>query len=178
MHEIIILYHSPYGHTEKVAQAIAQSSGGELLNIGTIDEAAWARLDAACCIVFGTPTYMGGVSAPMKAFMDASSKRWMAQTWKDKLAAGFVNAGTHGGDNLNALYQLMLFSLQHGMLWVGNPVMPSGAGDTRVNRLGAFAGLLTQSDNASPEVTPPVGDIETARLFGQRLRDITERWKP
>lgn len=171
---IVIAYHSGYGHTARVAACVGEGvrlqPGAEVhvLNIDTLDAAGWERLDTADAIIFGAPTYMGGVSARFKEFADASSRRWSAQAWKDKVAAGFTNAGTMGGDNLNALYQLMIFAMQHSMVWVGNSAMPEG----EVNRVGAFTGLMTQANNASPEITPPEGDLETARRFGARVAAV------
>jgi NAD(P)H dehydrogenase (quinone) len=42
--------------------------------------------------------------------------------------------------------------------------------------MGGFSGLLSQADNASPEITPPQGDRETARLYGKRLAEAAIRW--
>lgn len=178
---IAIIYHSGYGHTERVAQAVAEGARGAgatitLIHTDALDEQGWAQLDAADAIIFGAPTYMAGVSAPFKLFMDATSKRWTAQAWKDKLAAGFTNAGMAGGDNLNALYQIIMFALQHSMIWVGAGIMPLRQGDMHINRLGAFAGLITQSADKSPEVTPPADDLLTARMFGERVAAATARF--
>ncbi len=40
---------------------------------------------------------MGSVSGPFKTFMDASSRVWLEQKWKDKLAAGFTISGSFSG---------------------------------------------------------------------------------
>jgi NAD(P)H dehydrogenase (quinone) len=174
---IVVIYHSGYGHTAKVAEAVSMGAsevhGAQvtLLNLDTLDDAGWSVLDEADAIIFGAPTYMGGVSASFKTFMDATSKRWLKQAWKDKVAAGFTNASTLGGDNLSSLYQLMVFAMQHSMIWVGTGVMKRGD----INRAGAMVGLMTQSENDSPEVTPPKEDLETARLFGVRVAEATTR---
>lgn len=178
---IAIVYHSAYGHTAKVAQAVAEGARAgahvDVMDVAAMTEADWQTLDRARAIIFGSPTYMGGVSAPFKAFMDATSKRWFAQEWKDKIAAGFTNAGTMGGDNLNALYQMAMFAMQHSMLWVGTGIMPARTeGGLHINRTGAFAGLMTQAGNESPDITPPADDIETARLFGARVAEIAVRF--
>ena len=57
-------------------------------------------LDAADAIIFGAPTYTSSISGPFKVFMDATSKKWFAHAWKDKIAAGFTNSGSHSGDKL------------------------------------------------------------------------------
>ena len=62
MSKIVIVFHSGYGHTAKVAAAVAEGSGGTLLAIdaeGNLPEGGWEQLDAASTIVFGSPTYMG-----------------------------------------------------------------------------------------------------------------------
>ena len=91
MSKIVIVFHSGYGHTAKVAQAVAEGSGGSLLAIdaeGNLPAGGWEQLAAAKAIVFGSPTYMGSVSWQFKKFADASSKAWFTQAWKDKIAAG------------------------------------------------------------------------------------------
>jgi len=103
MSSIVIVYHSGYGHTAKVAQAVAEGSGGTLLAIdaeGNLPEGGWEQLAAARAIVFGSPTYMGSVSWQFKKFADASSKPWFGQAWKNKLAAGFTNSASMNGDKI------------------------------------------------------------------------------
>ncbi len=70
-----IVYHSPYGHTAKVASAIA--SGAEVMGVKVhvmnIEHIDWDVLDASQGIIFGSPTYMGSVTADFKKFMDSTS---------------------------------------------------------------------------------------------------------
>ena len=78
MAQTIVIYHSGYGHTQRVAQSVAQGANAELIAIdadGNITESQWAALDAADAILFGSPTYMGMASWQFKKFADASSKR-------------------------------------------------------------------------------------------------------
>lgn len=168
---IAIVYHSPYGHTAKVARHIEQGAlqadvRVSLMNVEQID---WDVLDAADAIIFGCPTYMGSISAAMKVFMEQSSKRWLARTWQGKLAAAFTNGGGLSGDKLAVLQQINLFAMQHGMLWSGLPLMATGRTVEDVNRMSSFLGLMTQSDNAPVDVTPPKGDLDTAIWFGQYI---------
>ena len=174
---IAIVYHSPYGHTAKVAQYIQQgiqASGttAHLMNVESID---WDVLDQADAIVMGCPTYMGSISAAMKLFMEQSSKRWLARSWQGKLAAGFTNGGGLSGDKLAVLQQINLFAMQHGMLWSGLPLMPTGRSTNDQNRMSSFLGLMTQSDNAPVDVTPPQGDLATAVYFGEHLASVVQR---
>jgi multimeric flavodoxin WrbA len=181
---IVIVFHSGYGHTARVAEAVAAASGGKLLAIdaeGNLPAGGWESIAAADTVVFGTPTYMGGPSWQFKKFADASSKPWFARAWKDKLAAGFTNSATMNGDKSSTLNYLFTLSQQHGMLWFGTALMPSNAkAATRddINYVGASSGLMTTtpSDASVDEMVP--GDLATARAFGERIADVTARVAP
>ena len=182
MPNIIVVYHSGYGHTQRMAQAVADGAGAALLAIdadGNLPEGGWEQLDAADAIVMGSPTYMGSVSWQFKKFADASSKRWFAQTWKDKLFAGFTNSATMNGDKLSTLHYLFTLAMQHGGVWVGTGMLPSNtkaAQRNDVNYVGSSAGAMasTPSDASPAEMLP--GDLETARRFGQRIAEVAARW--
>jgi multimeric flavodoxin WrbA len=182
MSKIVIVYHSGYGHTKKVAEAVAEGSGGTLLAIdaeGNLPEGGWEQLAAASTIVFGSPTYMGSVSWQFKKFADASSKPWYSQVWKDKLAAGFTNSASMNGDKLSTLHYLFTLSQQHSMLWVGTGMLPANSkAATRndINYVASFSGLMTAtpSDASADEMVP--GDIATARKFGERIAATTVRF--
>jgi multimeric flavodoxin WrbA len=177
--DIVIVYHSGYGHTKRVAEAVAEGSGGTLLPIdaeGQLPEGGWERLAAAKAIVFGSPTYMGSVSWQFKRFADASSKPWFSQQWKDKLAAGFTNSATMNGDKLSTLHYLFTLSQQHSMLWVGTGLMPSNSkASTRddINYVGSFSGLMTASPSDASPAEMFEGDLATARKFGERIAAAT-----
>lgn len=189
MTKVVIVYHSGYGHTKKQAEAVhagalSADASVELIAIdgeGNLSDAAWASLHAADAIVFGSPTYMGSVSWQFKKFADASSKPWFAQTWKDKIGAGFTNSASMNGDKLSTLNYLVTLGMQHGMIWVGTGMLPSNtkaAQRNDVNFLGASSGLMAQSpSDSSPEEGPLPGDLETARLFGKRIAEITAKLK-
>lgn len=178
---IVIVFHSGYGHTRKIAEAVAEGSGGKLLAIdaaGNLPAEGWDQLSAADAIVFGSPTYMGNVSWQFKKFADESAKVWGAQGWKDKLAAAFTNSASVSGDKQTTLYTMFTMAQQHGMLWVGTGMMPSNAKDARrddVNYLSSFAGLATATPSDASAEEMVMGDIRTATLFGERLRAAAAR---
>ncbi|WP_089342033.1 flavodoxin family protein [Burkholderia singularis] len=185
MSNIVIVYHSGYGHTKKLAEAVlagTQQAGAsaQLIAVGDLDDAGWAALDAADAIVFGAPTYMGGPSADFKKFADETSKAWFTQKWKDKLAAGFTNSATMNGDKFSTIQYFVTLAMQHGMVWVGTGLMPANtkaATRNDVNYVGGFTGLLAQSpSDASPDEAPLPGDLETAQVFGARVAAATARW--
>jgi multimeric flavodoxin WrbA len=181
MSKIVIVFHSGYGHTKRMAEAVAAGAGGTLLPIdaeGNLPEGGWEQLAAADAIVMGSPTYMGSVSWQFKKFADASSKAWFTQAWKDKLFAGFTNSASMNGDKLSTLHYLFTLAMQHSGVWVGTGMMPSNskaAGRNDLNYVASFAGAMAQtpSDASVEEMLP--GDLETARQFGARVAATVQR---
>ena len=179
-----VVFHSGYGHTQRMAQAVAEGAGAELLAIdadGNLPEGGWQQLLDSDAIIFGSPTYMGSVSWQFKKFADASSKPWFAQQWKDKVAAGFTNSAGMNGDKLNTLFTLFTLAMQHGMIWVSQGLMPAntkGAERDDVNYLVSYSGAISQSPSDGGAGDMSAGDLETARLFGARVAAVAARLKP
>jgi len=183
MAKVVVVFHSGYGHTLRMAQSVAEGAGAELVPIdaeGNVSEAGWAALGAADAIIMGSPTYMGSVSWQFKKFADASSKPWFGQAWKDKLFAGFTNSATMNGDKHSTLHYLFTLAMQHSGIWVGTGMMPSNAkAATRndVNYVGSSAGAMAQTPSDASPAEMVTGDLETARLFGQRVAAVAARFK-
>ena len=62
MPRILVVYHSGYGHTQRMAQAVADGAGADLIAIdadGNLPAGGWEALDEADAIIMGSPTYMG-----------------------------------------------------------------------------------------------------------------------
>ena len=182
MSKIVIVYHSGYGHTRKIAEAVAEGSGAALLAIdaeGNLPDGGWEQLNAADAIVFGSPTYMGSVSWQFKKFADASSKPWFTQQWKNKLAAGFTNSATMNGDKLSTLHYMFTLSMQHSMVWVGTGMMPANSKAAQrndINYIGSFSGLMTVSPSDASVDEIPAGDLATAKVFGQRVAEAAKKF--
>lgn len=183
MSNIAVVYYSGYGHTKRMAESVAAGANAKLIAIdaeGNLSEADWTALDQADAIIMGSPTYMGSVAWQFKKFADASSKAWFTQKWKDKVFAGFTNSATMNGDKLSTLHYLFTLAMQHSGIWVGTGLMPSNAKAAQrndVNYVGSFSGAMAQSpSDAGPDEMLP-GDLETARLFGQRVAATVARLK-
>jgi len=178
MSGIVIVYHSGYGHTQRVAQAVAEGAQAELIAIdadGNLPAGGWEVLAAASAIVFGSPTYMGGPSWQFKKFADASSKVWFAQGWKDKLFAGFTNSATMNGDKFATLTYLWQLAMQHSGLWISLGIKPTNdkaATRHAPNYVGGYGGLLTTSPSDASAAEVPQGDLDTARAFGERIAQV------
>jgi NAD(P)H dehydrogenase (quinone) len=191
MTTVAIVYHSGYGHTAVLAEAVAagvKRAGATATVIkleGPVQDFAPAidAVTSADAVIFGSPTYMGDISVPLRAFFEASSKMWFTQGWKDKLAAGFTNGASFGGNKDHSLMSMIVLSMQHGMIWTG-PGVPNAqinrntdAGAMLPNRIGSTLGVVAQSDNAAPDVTPPAGDKEFAGLLGERVAKLASKLK-
>ncbi|MBY4678102.1 flavodoxin family protein [Marinobacterium arenosum] len=187
MIQVAIAYHSGFGHTEVLAQAVAAGveqagAAARLVPVAELAQVDWCTLKAADAIIFGSPTYMGNVSGPFKCFMDASVRIWGEQGWQDKLAAGFTNSASQNGDKLNTLIAMALFAAQHGMHWVSLGLLPgnnsSTGSDEDLNRLGSSLGAMAQSNaDQDPALTPPQADRCTARRLGERVALAAGRWR-
>ena len=84
------------------------------------------------------------------------------------------------GDKLSTLHYLFTLAMQHSGFWVGTGLMPSNSKAAQrndVNYVASFSGAMAQtpSDAGVNEMLP--GDLETARLFGQRVAAAAARLK-
>jgi multimeric flavodoxin WrbA len=185
MSKVAIVYHSGYGHTKALAEAVAagaaEAAGTEVSLVPVIEaEARAAELDAADAIIFGSPTYMGGVSAEFAKFKDWTSKRWASRAWQDKLAAGFTGSAAWNGDKHNTLYQFITLAAQHGMVWVGLGLPPGnnhskGSGED-LNRTGASVGAMAQANADQGVEGIGASDFRTMSALGRRVAQAAQRW--
>lgn len=184
MKKLAVIYHSAHGHTEHIAQHVAegaQSMPDTEVRLVKAEELTSMpnNLLAFDGFLFGSPTYLGGVSGAFKNFMDSTGGLWRTQQLKGKLAAGFTVSSLPAGDKQSTLISLFTFCMQHGMLWVGNPILPeqhSGVPyDEAANRLGSWSGLMAQAGHSAPADSFVPGDVKTARMFGRHFAESLNR---
>ena len=145
-------------------------------------EARAAELDAADAIIFGSPTYMGGVSAEFAKFKDWTSKRWMEGMWRNKLAAGFTASASWNGDKHNTLYQLLTLALQHGMVWVGLGLPPGfnhskGSADDLNRWARRSARWRRPMPTRASRASPPSDFRHRRESLGKRVAEAAVRWQ-
>lgn len=138
---------------------------GRFENQTVLDELC--RCDA---IIFGSPTYMGNVSAQFKSLADATSELWCDQKWSGKIAAGFTCGSAPNGDQSSTLQYLVTLANQHGMVWIG---LDSAYGyeDRGVNRMGNQLGLTAHVKDGKEDDM----DHATAEYLGCRVATMTTR---
>lgn len=181
---VAIVYHSGFGHTATLADAVAAGAADagadvSIVPVDTITEAQWELLDGIDAMIFGSATYMGNVSAGFQAFAEKTGRRCMNGTWRDKVAGGFTNSGAKSGDKLATLSSLAIFAAQHHMHWVSLGLAPgwnSAAGSEHdLNRLGFWLGAGAQTDvDAGPAQVHP-SDVATCRHLGTRVALVTRQ---
>ncbi|KAA8731899.1 flavodoxin family protein [Acinetobacter qingfengensis] len=182
MTKVAVVYFSGYGHTKVIAETFANEIQAVLVEVdqqGEIADENWQTLNDAQAIVFGVPTYMGAAPWQFKKFADATSKLWVTREWQDKVFAGFTNSASLNGDKQLTLYQLQTLASQHGGIWVSLGLLPANtkqATRNDINNLGGSVGLLIQTpaDASTDEI--PTGDLDTAKIFAQRVLNITEKF--
>jgi len=187
MKSIAIVYYSASGTTHSLAKAIQQGINvfsNDKSNIHVevntyrilpehikdgrfIEKKMLHAITQANAIVFGSPTYMGCVSAQFKAFIDATSSLWSQGSWTNKIAAGFTVGSHYSGDQLSTIQYLQTLANQHGMLWAGLDVSGLQKSNTP-NRSGASSGLITytQNDKIAED------DLLTAQYLGKRVAKV------
>lgn len=184
MARVAVVFHSATGTTKRLADAIL-SGAGSITGIDAIsaeirgadiiegryrNSELLAQLDSVDAMIFGSPTFMGCVSAQFKAFADATGDLWAEQRWADKVAAGFTIGSNLSGDQLNTIQYMQIFANQHGMLWASLNIAGNCDAQGR-NRLGAQSGLIAHSiDGVLHEM-----DLITAHYLGQRVAQMVKR---
>lgn len=178
MYRIAIVFHSAHGHTEHIARQVhlgASDLPGIEARLVRAEDLARSPDDLLGYdgVILGSPTYLGGVSGPFKSFMDSTGRLWRTQQLKGRLAAGFTVSSLPAGDKQSTLLSMFVFCMQHGMLWVGNPILPeqhSGVPyEQAANRLGSWSGLMAQAGHSAPADAFAPGDVKTARMFGRNF---------
>jgi NAD(P)H dehydrogenase (quinone) len=184
MKKVAVIYHSAHGHTGHIASIVAEgarSVPNTEVHLLKAEDLATApnELLKFDSYILGSPTYLGGVSAQVKAFMDATGGLWRSQQLLGRLAAGFTVSALPAGDKQSTLMSMFVFCMQHGMLWVGNPILPEQhlgvAYEEAANRLGSWSGLMAQAEKSSSADSFAPGDIKTARMFGKNFAETLHR---
>lgn len=175
---VLIVFHSDYGSTEKMARAIAagmrQSAPEYDIELKRPEATLPDDLLAADIIVFGTPVHMGSMAWQMKKLIDEAASLWLENSLQGKLGGVFVSGSGFGGAGGGAeltMAALHANFLEHGMLVAGFPRNSLGYADG-----GLHWGVYARSSNheGMPE---GVSDhqLTAARSYGAHLVELAER---
>lgn len=186
MIKVGIVYFSATGATETLAEQIEQGALAiddvkvmrfriekrQLVDGRFVDQDVLTQLGTCDAIIFGSPTYMGGVASQFKAFADATSELWCEQLWANKLAAGFTCGSAPNGDQSGTLLYFLTLACQQGMLWVSIDAA-HGYSKQNVNRLGSQLGVVAHVNGDGVHDS----DRATARYLGQRVATLAQRMR-
>jgi NAD(P)H dehydrogenase (quinone) len=196
MAKVLVLYYSSYGHTERMAEAVAEgarNAGAEVAirrvpetvpeevarnshfkldqaaPIATVDELA--EYDA---IVVGTGTRFGRMSSQMASFLDQTGSLWFKGALVGKLGAAFTaTASQHGGQE-TTLFSIITNLLHQGMVITGLPY--AFQGQLRLDEVTGGtpygASTLTGADGSRQ---PSANELDGARFLGQHVAELSAK---
>lgn len=145
MTQVLVLYHSMYGHIDTLAKAVAEGArrvAGCEVTVKrvpeTMDAEAFAKaggkqdfdtpeaepaeLADYDAVIFGTPTRFGNMSGQMRNFLDRTGGLWAQGALRGKVASVFTSTGTGGGNETTILTAWTTLA-HHGMV-----IVPIGYG--------------------------------------------------
>lgn len=183
MTKVSVIYFSKNGATAQLAHAaiagiksvgceihLHEIQGHEIHEGRFVNFEVIPEITNSDAVIFASPTYMGGVAAQFKSFIDATGGIWSKQMWAGKFAAGITCGTALNGDQSSTLQCLSLFASQHGMLWVGLDTA-YGYNQRGLNRLGCQLGVVAQVTKNKIDSS----DLATAKYLGLRVATLAHR---
>jgi NAD(P)H dehydrogenase (quinone) len=191
MSDILVLYYSRYGATEKMAQQIArgieeidgvQARIRTVPPISTVCQAVADEIpangppyaspdDLRECdgLALGSPTRFGNMAAPLKYFIDSTSSLWLGSELAGKPAAVFTSTSSMHGGQETTLLSMMLPLLHHGMLLTGIPYSETDLLHTDAGGTPYGASHLAGTDSKNPLTE---AEQRLCRAQGKRLAEL------
>lgn len=126
MSEILIVYYSRSGSTEKLAKAVADGvrEGGGNPTLKKVDEVDANELPDFDGIIAGSPVYYGMMAAELKKFFDESVV--VRRRLFNKVGAAFATGAHRTGGKETTLLSILQAMLINGMIIVGDPFETGG----------------------------------------------------
>ena len=157
---VLVTYHSATGHTEKMAQGVAdgvKSVAGANVLVKRVAEVTADDLLSADGVIIGSPVYFGNMSGEVKTFLDSWSKMGLFQDRKMRNKVGGTFA-TGGG--ISNGKELTMLSIQAAMV-MHQMLVTSGGG-------GFGASATTGPD--SPGIDEK--ELAEANALGKRIAEV------
>ena len=120
MAEILICYYSRTGHTEHMAEAIADAARqveGANVTVRSVDDVEAEHMLDYDAIVLGSPTYYGSMAAQVKKLIDDSVA--FHGRLAGRVGGAFTSSANIGGGNETAIMDMLKALLIHGMIVPG-----------------------------------------------------------
>ncbi|WP_207751299.1 NAD(P)H:quinone oxidoreductase [Anaeromonas frigoriresistens] len=200
--KMLIVYHSMYGHTQKLAESVAKGAkeieGTEvkitrvketlpdevLEKMGCLEiiknmekevpEVTLDDLKDADAIVFGTPTRFGNMSAQMKTFLDSTGGLWSEGALIGKVGGVFTSTATQHGGQESTILSFNNVLLHQGMIISGLPYSYEGLSSVEKISGGSPYGASTVS-GGDGKLQPTDIDLEGAKYQGKHIAKIAKK---
>lgn len=197
MTKVLVLYHSTYGHIEKMAEAIAEgarSVEGVEVDIKRVPElvpeevardsgykldqaapiATVADLEGYDALIVGAGTRYGTAASQMRNFLDQTGGLWMKGAFVGKVGSAFTSTATQHGGQETTLIGLIQTLLHHGMLIAGLPY--AWAGQSRIDEVtgGSPYGATTITGGDGKRM-PSENELEGARWQGRYVAETARK---
>ena len=194
--QLLVLYHSSYGHTETLDYAMAhgvravediqvtvkrvpelmpedvmRGAGMKVEQPAEIaDPQELANYDG---IIVGTPTRFGNMSSQLRYFFDQTGPLWVAGALIGKVGSVFTSTST-GGGNETTIVSVHSTMLHHGMVVVGLPYSAPDLPDISEVKGGSpyGAGTIAAPDGSR---VPSQKELNLASFQGHHVAKITKR---
>jgi NAD(P)H dehydrogenase (quinone) len=197
MPKILVLYHSTYGHTEIMADAVAEGARqveGTIVDVRRVPElvpeelarASGYKLDQAApiatvdelagydAIVVGAGTRYGTAASQMRNFLDQTGPLWARGALVGKVGAAFTSTATQHGGQETTLIGLIQTLLHHGMVVAGLPY--AWQGQMRLDEVTGGspygASTLTGGDGSR---LPSANELDGARWQGRYVAETAKK---
>ncbi len=199
---ILVVYYSMYGHTYRMAQAVAEGArevpGANVVlrrtaELDVVEKRAQsdpgiraaidAQKDVPVCtlddlrsadgVLFGSPTRFGNMAAQAKLLFDGMGALWGKGEMEGKPAGVFTStASTHGGQE-TTLFTMYAPLIHLGMILVGIPYSTPGLAHTDARGASPYGA----STIAGPmgELQPAEDDLRFARVLGRRVAEVARK---
>ena len=197
MTKVLVVYHSIWGHIERMAQAQAEGVRevpGAVAQVKRVAEtmsdealaAIGAKRDQAApvarpdeladydAVIFGTPTRFGNMTGQMRTFLDQTGALWARGALVGKAGSVFTSSGTQHGGQESTILSFHLTLLHHGMVIVGLPY--SDARQTGLDEIkgGSPYGASTIA-GAKGERFPSEQELAMARYQGRHVATLARK---
>lgn len=196
MAKVLVLYHSTYGHTEAMAEAVAEGarSAGADVNIRRVPEtvpedvarssgykmdqkapiATVQELTNYDAIIVGAGTRFGRLPSQMAAFWDTAGGLWATGALNGKVGGAFSSTATqHGGNELTVMS--LIHNLMHfGLTIVGLDYGYGGQSGVDRVRGGSPYGATTITDSDGSRM-PSEDELGGARYQGRRIAEVATK---
>ena len=197
MAKVLVLYYSSYGHTNAMAQAIAdgaREAGGDVTVMRVPETAPQEVVESAGfqhddsvpviedpshiaeydAIVVGSPTRYGRMSSQMASFWDQTGGLWMKGALVGKVGAAFTSTASQHGGQETTLWSILNNLLHMGMTVVGLDYGFQGQMGVDEVKGGAPYGATTIAGGDGSRM-PSAVELDGAKYLGRKVAETAAK---